>query len=198
MFIKDLVLENFQNLQTGLGITKLHIDFTKQKNPVCIIIGPNGAGKTSLLSYMTPFATVGDLDIRNSTKPIIIGKNGYKKIILVDEEMNEFEIEHFYTPKSDGSFTIKSYIKMNGLELNPNGNVTTFKDLVSEYLDIEISYLKLIRMGDNVKNLISSKSTERKQFSAKLLEEVDWYLKKYKEISQKERDLKAVMTHIVE
>ena len=40
MFIKDLVLENFQNLQTGLGITKLHIDFTKQKNPVCIIIGP--------------------------------------------------------------------------------------------------------------------------------------------------------------
>lgn len=198
MFIKDLVLENFQNLQTGLGITKLHIDFTKQKNPVCIIIGPNGAGKTSLLSYMTPFATVGDLDIRNSTKPIIVGKNGYKKIILVDEEMNEFEIEHFYTPKSDGSFTIKSYIKMNGLELNPNGNVTTFKDLVSEYLDIEMSYLKLIRMGDNVKNLISSKSTERKQFSAKLLEEVDWYLKKYKEISQKERDLKAVMTHIVE
>ena len=198
MFIKDLILENFQNLQTGLGITKLHIDFTKQRNPVCIIIGPNGAGKTSLLSYMTPFATVGDLDIRNATKPIIEGKNGYKKIILVDEEQNEFEIEHFYTPKADKNFTIKSYIKMNGLELNPNGNVTSFKELVAEYLDIEMSYLKLIRMGDNVKNLISCKSTERKQFSAKLLEEVDWYLKKYKEISQKERDLKAVMSHIVD
>ena len=198
MYIKDLVLENFENLQTGLGITKLHIDFTKQRNPVCIIIGPNGAGKTSLLSYMTPFATVGDLDIRNSSKPIIEGKNGYKKIILVDEEKNEFEIEHFYTPKADKSFTIKSYIKMNGMELNPNGNVTSFKALVSEYLDIEMSYLKLIRMGDNVKNLISSKSTERKQFSAKLLEDVDWYLKKYKDITQKERDLNAVMSHIVD
>ena len=134
MFIKDLVLENFQNLQTGLGITKLHIDFTKQKNPVCIIIGPNGVGKTSLLSYMTPFATVGDLDIRNSTKPIIIGKNGYKKIILVDEEMNEFEIEHFYTPKSDDSFTIKSYIKMNGLELNKHIEAFFYLDSFGEYI----------------------------------------------------------------
>ena len=50
MFIKEVTLENFQNLKTGIGVRKLHIDFTKQRNPVCIIIGPNGAGKTSLLS----------------------------------------------------------------------------------------------------------------------------------------------------
>lgn len=197
MFIKEITLENFQNIKTGIGADKLHIDFTTQKNPVCIIIGPNGAGKTSLLSYLTPFATVGDLDIRNATKPIIPHKNGYKKIVLVDDEMNEFLIEHFYTPKSDGSFMVKSYFKMNDMEMNENGNVRSFNDLVYEYLDIELSYLKLIRMGDNVKNLIQAKSAERKQFSAKLLEEVDWYLNKHKMISQEERNLKAIINHII-
>ena len=197
MFIKEVTLENFQNLKTGIGVRKLHIDFTKQRNPVCIIIGPNGAGKTSLLSYLTPFATVGDLDIRNATKPIIPHKDGYKRIVFVDDEMNEYEIEHFYTPKTDGSFTVKSYFKMNDMEMNPNGNVRSFQDLCAEYLDIEIGYMKLIRIGDNVKNLISAKSTERKQFSAKLLEDVDWYLTKYKFASQKERDIKAVITHII-
>lgn len=198
MFIKEITLENFQNLMTGIGKRKLHIDFTKQKNPVCIIIGPNGAGKTSLLSYLTPFASVGDLDIRNSSKPIIPHKNGYKKIVLIDDEMNEFVIEHFYTPKSsDDSFLVKSYFKMNDMEMNPNGNIRSFLDLVWEYLDIEPGYLKLIRIGDNVKNLIQAKSSERKQFSAKLLEEVDWYLHKYKEITQEERNLKAVINHII-
>ena len=69
--------------------------------------------------------------------------------------------------------------------------------MVWEYLDIEPGYLKLIRIGDNVKNLIQAKSSERKQFSAKLLEEVDWYLHKYKEITQEERNLKAVINHII-
>jgi DNA repair exonuclease SbcCD ATPase subunit len=198
MFIREIILENFQNLKTGIGVNKLELDFTKQKNPVCIIIGPNGAGKTSLLSYLTPFATVGDLDIRNATRPIIKGKNGYKKIVLLDDERNEYVIEHFYTPKSDGAFIIKSYFKMNDVELNENGNVTSFKDLVAEHLDIEMSYLKLIRMGDNVKNLITSRGAERKVFATKILEEVDWYLKQYKEASQREKDTKAVIGHIID
>ena len=60
MFIKDLILENFQNLQTGLGITKLHIDFTKQRNPVCIIIGPNGAGKTTIPNFLSSLESNSD------------------------------------------------------------------------------------------------------------------------------------------
>ena len=197
MFIKEITLEKFRNIKTGLNADRLFIDFSTQKNPVCIISGPNGVGKTSLLSYLTPFATLGNLDVRESNKLILENEKGYKKIVLVDDERNLYEIEHFYTP-SDDTFTIKSYFKVNGEELNANGNVSSFKELVAEYLDLEIGYLKLIRMGDNVQNLIKSKATERKTFMGKILDSVDYYLKKHKEISQKERDTKLIITHIVD
>lgn len=199
MFIKEAEFHYFQNFKTGMGIDKLTLDFSERKNPVCIIIGPNGCGKTSLLSYLTPFATMGTLDIRESNKIIIPGKDGYKRIVFVDEEMNEFEIEHFYTYSSTkDTFAIKSYIKMNGVEMNENGNVSSFKELVYEYLDVDMSFLKLIRIGKNVSNLIKAKATERKAFMGKILEDIDWYLKRFKDISTKERDLKVLMAHTID
>lgn len=195
--IEYLELYHFENIFTGLKANKLIIDFSKMTNVVCLLIGRNGRGKTSLLSYMTPFATLGNLDVRDSNKLIIPGKKGYKKIIFKDDESNVYEIEHFYTP-SDDTFTIKSYFKLNGEELNENGNVQSFKRLVADFLDIEMDYLKLIRMGDNVQNLIRAKATERKTFMGKILEDVNIYLKQHKMISQKQRDVKVLLSHITD
>lgn len=197
MFIQRIELENFANIYSGLGFHKLTIDFTTQTNTVCVITGDNGRGKTSLLSYMTPFATLGNLDIRDSSKLIIAKENGYKRIVLVNESGDVFDIKHFYTPSKD-SFTVKSYFEMNGNELNENGNVTSFKKLVADFLGIEMDYLKLIRMGDNISNLIKLKPTERKVFMGKILDDVDIYLKQHKEISQKKREVNAILTHIVD
>lgn len=197
MFIQRIELENFANIYSGLGFHKLTIDFTTQTNTVCVITGDNGRGKTSLLSYMTPFATLGNLDVRDSSKLIIAKENGYKRIVIVNENGDVFDIKHFYTPSKD-SFTVKSYFEMNGTELNENGNVTSFKKLVADFLGIEMDYLKLIRMGDNISNLIKLKPTERKVFMGKILDDVDIYLKQHKEISQKKREVNAILTHIVD
>lgn len=198
MFISYIELENFNNIETGLGAKKLTIDFTKQTNPVCVISGANGKGKTSLLSYLTPFATLGNLDVRDSNKIIIPGKEGHKLIRLIDNDKNVYEIEHFYHPGKDDSFTVKSYFKFNGEELNENGNVTSFKKLVADMLELEMDYLKLIRMGDNISNLIKSKATERKSFMGKILDSVNIYLKQHKELSLKQRDTKTVISHLID
>ena len=192
MFIQRIELENFANIYSGLGFHKLTIDFTTQTNTVCVITGDNGRGKTSLLSYMTPFASLGNLDVRDSNKLIIANEKGYKRIVLVNERGDVFDIKHYYTPSKD-TYTVKSYIEMNGNELNENGNVTSFKKLVADFLGIEMDYLKLIRMGDNITNLIKSKPTERKVFMGKILDEVDLYLKQHKEICQKQREVKAIL-----
>lgn len=197
MRIRSIELENFKNIDTGLHTRHLTIDFSMQKNPMCIIVGDNGKGKTSLLSYLSPFATLGTFDVRDTNKLIISGEKGYKKIIYDDNEGNEYTIEHFYTPLKD-SMSIKSYFQLNGQELNENGNVSSFKRLVSEFLDIEIDYMKLIRIGDNVQNLIRSRATERKVFMGKILDEVDFYLRRYKQMSERERDLKVLISHLTD
>lgn len=198
MFISYIELENFCNFETGLGTRKLTIDFSKQTNPVCIITGDNGKGKTSLLSCMTPFATLGNLDVRDSSKLIIKKEEGHKLIRLVDDHKNLYEIEHFYHPTKEDGHTIKSYFRLNGEELNENGNVTSFKKLVVEHLELEMDYLKLIRMGDNIANLIKSKSTDRKNFMGKLLDSVNIYLKQHKELTLQKRDVTTVMSHLID
>jgi DNA repair exonuclease SbcCD ATPase subunit len=195
--LKEIELVNFANLFTGLGVTRLNIDFTKQTNVVCVIIGKNGRGKTSLLSYMTPFSGLGNIDDRTGVKLIIDGEKGYKRIVFVEDSGTEYEIEHHYLPQKD-TYTTKSYLKVDGKELNENGNVRSFEQLVYELLGIDSDYLRLVRIGDNVSNLIKAKSTERKVFMGKLLEEIDIYLKYYKKKAKQSSELSAVIGHITD
>ena len=181
MYIKKIILENFRNIKSGLKAKRLEIDFSNRENKICLIVGRNGIGKTSILSCLTPFATLGNLDVRNNNPLIIAKKQGYKNIVIIDNERNEIDIQHMYMPNGD-THTVKSYFKMNGKELNPNGNVTSFKELVSEILGIDMDYLKLIRIGSNVTNLIQLKATERKNFMSKMLDGVEVYLKLHKKV----------------
>lgn len=194
MWIKYICLENFKNIKTGLKANRLEIDFSNRENVICLLTGPNGMGKTSLLSCLTPFATLGNLDIRDGNQLIINKKPGYKRIIIMNG-MDEIDIEHFYAVNKD-THSVKSYIKLNGKELNPNGNVTSFKSIVYEVLHIDLDYVRLIRLGDNVANLIKLKTSERKKFMSKMLPSVDDYLKLYTKFSADVRDLKVVMSHI--
>lgn len=191
----ELEFTNFANFYTGLGVRHLQFDFTKMTNLLCVIVGKNGRGKTSLLSYMTPFAGIGNIEARDNNRLILEKEKGYKRVVLEDDDLNIYEIRHFYTPEKD-SHTIKSYITFNGNELNENGNVMSFKAIVNEHLGIEPEYLKLIRIGDNVQNLIKSKDTDRKVFMGKILDEVDAYLKQYKKMAKISTEVKAVIGHL--
>ena len=95
MWIKHIILENFASVKVGMKVNKVEIDFSKRKNKICLLTAPNGTGKTSLLSTFTPFASLGNLDVRDSENLILDGKSGYKEITIIDG-MNEYLIKHFY------------------------------------------------------------------------------------------------------
>jgi DNA repair exonuclease SbcCD ATPase subunit len=194
--IEYLKLTNFANLDTSLKAKTIEIDFKKSKNKIILFTGPNGSGKTSILSCLHPFATNGNLDVRNDNSLILIGKDGYKEIHINDDG-NEYIIKHYYTANKE-THSVKSYIERNGMELNPNGNVTSFKELVKEELDIEMDYLKLTRLGSNVTNFIDLKTTDRKAFMGKILDEVEIYLKYYKKLTNDMREVKSVISHLVD
>ena len=196
MKIEKLILKNFASIQSAMDTNAFSLDLTNTTNKICLLIGKNGSGKTSVLSMLTPFAEVGNLDARKDQPLILAKKEGYKEIHIKDND-NLYVIKHYYTPHEGKSHSIKSYIEKNGVELNVNGNVTSFKEIVKEELQIETEYLKLIRLGSNVIGMLELTETERKTFMSKILHEVDIYLEYYKLISNKLKRVKDIISHTV-
>ena len=191
MKITYLKLKNFVNIKAGMKKTEVEIDFSKSKNKLILLCGPNGSGKTSLLSEMHPFANSGNMDVRGDTNLIIDGKDGYKEIHIEDED-DKYIIKHYYM-FSKKNKSVKSFISKNGVELNENGNVKSFKETVNEYLGIDHELLKLMRLGSNVTSLINMKSTNRKNFASKLFSDIEVYNGFYKKVSEEYRNLRAVL-----
>ncbi len=189
MKIKYALFENFLMLESGLGKHKVELDFSNMPNVINVLVGPMGSGKTTILSHLTPSAYVGTLDERNSDPIIIPDKNGLKKVIFVDGE-TIYEVVHKYNWTKD-HHSVKSYISKNGVELNQNGNQSSFKEIVEEELGFGPDLLRLLRLGPNVANVIDLSIAERKEYVANMISSVDLYLSIYKDMRERTRMISA-------
>ena len=194
MRIIYLKLENFATIYTAMNKKSIEIDFSKCKNNVVLLVGANGSGKTSILSTLHPFAYSGNMDVRNNNTIILDGEDGLKEIHYNHNDDIYVIIHHYKNTKR--GVIVKSFISKNGTELNPNGNVTSFNDTVHRELSIEQDYLKLLRLGSNVTNMIEMKSSERKRFTSDLLSDIDIYNKLYKKINDDSRILKGMIKSV--
>ena len=191
MKITRMKLKNFISVYVTMNRKEIDIDFTKGKNNIILLVGANGSGKTSLLSNMQPFATLGTLDLRNSQDLILDGEDGYK---LIEYELNDhhYKIEHHYLWNNGRRKTL-SYIKLDGKELNPSGLVGSFNDIIKMHFQLDPSFLKMIRLGPNVTDIIKMKTSERKDYIGALLAEVDIYNKYFKVANDESKYLKNVI-----
>ena len=189
MKILSVLFENFIALDTGLNKRKVFIDFSVFKNQIILFVGPMGSGKTTILSHLIPYAQVGTLDERNSDPIIIPGENGLKEIVYDDDGVI-YRIVHKYLWTKD-HHSIKSYIERDGVELNPNGNQSSFKELVEDELGFTADLTRLLRLGPNVANVIELSTIERKEFIAKMQSATEVYLTIYKDMKEKARNLTA-------
>ena len=197
MKILKLILKNFSAIKNAMESYEIELDLSNTVNKICLIIGENGSGKTTLLSLLNPFADVGNLDIRNGNNLILEDKDGYKEIHIKNED-DLYIIKHYYFHHKGKNHSVKSYIEKNGVELNVNGNVTSFKEIVKEELQIEPDYLKLIRLGSNVTSLIDLSTTERKNFMSKIMDDIGVFLDYYKSVNTKLRQLSEMISHTVD
>lgn len=189
--IQRLYLQHFVHIYSGMGKEEVTLDLSKNDKTINIFIGKIGSGKSAILGHLQPFATYGTLDVRNQDDPIMPNVNGLKEIDYIHDN-DIFEIVHVYTwNKHTESHNIKSYIKMNGEELNPNGNSSSFKEMIKIHFGIEQNFLRLLRLGPNVANVINMKATERKSFIASLMTDTDVYLMLHKHLSD---DLRKINT----
>lgn len=200
MRIELLHMKNFAPLFVALDKTEVTLDYRpnyakKPYKTINIFVGQMGSCKTFLLGHHQPFATLGNLDVRNTEDMVLEGKKGLKEIVYRNGD-DLYEITHIYNPGKTGH-SIKSYIKKNGTELNENGNNSTFKEIILTEFGLDQSFLKLFRIGSNVINLPDMSSTERKSFISSMITDTDIYTLLYRKIGEENRAINAQMTILI-
>lgn len=191
--ITRLYLKNNRFIYSGMNKHEIDLDFTKanKNSKVNLLIGEIGSGKTAVLSQLQPFSSIGTLDNRNSIDQTLDELDGCK-IIEYDHDSYHYKIHHDYIwNKNLKSHATKSYIEKDGKELNPNGNSGSFKEIIKVEFGIDQSYLRLLRLGPNVMNLLNLKPVERKKFIASLREDTEVYLMLHKKLNEDFRTLNA-------
>lgn len=193
-----LKLKNYIGIYNGMGLKSIELDFSKKDFKFIIFAGENGSGKSTIQNEIQPFAKGG------SSKPKFIraGKNGYKEIHFQKSDGTIYIIKHYFDPKKEGHST-KSFIAKHvpggvPMELNENGNVTSFNEHVFMELGINIDYLNLIQMGAEMSGIIEMSATKRKDYIGKFISEADAYLKLYKDVNGKVREYKSVIKNITD
>ena len=197
IIVRNLYLEGFAKIHTGMHIDRLYLDFERMPNKTFLFVGNSGSGKSSVLRCIHPFAFnsgAGEESSNNST--IMEGRDG-RKIISYRVNGHIVTCNHIYTSKNK-QFQVKSYISIDGEEKNPSGLVSTFKEEVSRIFYIDESFLKLLSLGNSVQSIVEHTSSERKKLAVKLFSELNIYMTYYKNASERVKELKSVLNNVID
>ena len=161
----------------GMGLEIVDIDFSKCVHNIVLILGGNGSGKSTLLNSLNIFP--------DSSSSFIPNKDAEKYLVLQDE-INIYEIRILSASDlKGGRKTTKAYIKKNGLELNANGNVSSYKEIIFSEFDLDSNYISLSKLSNDDRGLGDKKPAERKKFASSIIENLETYNNIYKILNKK-------------
>jgi len=178
MKITRLKLVNFIGIKHGTGRDEIEIVFENDDQDgkrIVMLTGGNGSGKTTILSQLHPFDE--SFDSRKSL--IIEGTEGLKEIDII-KGADKYEIVHNYITKKKTSF-----IKKNGVEMNENGGVRTFREYIKSEFGLTPDYFEIGKIGSNTQNFIQQTTAQRKTYINKLLPDIGDYESKHKIAKEK-------------
>lgn len=188
----SIYLKNYIGIYNGMGLYEIHIDMTKCKNNIIIIRGDNGSGKSTLMKSLNVFPDPND--------SFIPGLAAFKEIYLGDSE-SIYKLTFIHEVKQNGDReTTKAYIsKAHGpefVELNPNGNVSSYKDIIFNELGLDANFVALSQLSNDDRGLADKKPAERKRFVNSIINSLDVYNNIYKVLSKKSSNLKSMISSV--
>lgn len=168
-------LVGYAGFYTGLGKNELEIDFTKCKNHIVVISGANGCGKSTLLNALSILPDSNDCFMPLTTAS--------KQLQVVNQDV-VYDI--LITHKIDGKANpAKAYIKKNGLELNANGNISSYKEIIFNEFNLDNNFISLTRISGDDRGLADKRPSERKKFVANITSSLEVYNDINKKLSKK-------------
>lgn len=193
MFLEKVRLEAYAGLKRGSDLDYIEIDFTKQKHKICFIIGKNKGGKSTLQSALHP--------LPDSNSCFIDGIQGRKwmRYRLNDGSIVELDINHPVNNKGERGQTKASFHKgINGqlIELNPNGNIGSYKDLLEVYFGLDANFEALSRLSTEDRGIVDKSPAERKKLAANILDNLEVFNNIGKAMSKRVTTLKSMINSI--
>ena len=191
MHYKWIELYGYAGIYNGMGLMQMKIDFTKCKTNKVIIRGSNGSGKSTLINAINPNPDSNDKFMPNS--------EARKNICLVDNG-TEYVIRYIHPITNSGRGTTKGYIAktINGqlVELNPNGNISSCKDILYEEFNLDSNFISLSRLSSEDRGLVDNKPAERKKLINSIISILDTYNGIYKNLSKKSSTFKQMINSL--
>ena len=178
--IERIKLVNFIGIYLGTGLTELEINRKNSANNIILILGENGSGKSSLINELTPLP-LEHLGARNSSR-ILPDKVGTKELDLRVDGYILYKIKIVYTPNRSTKCYIVKEIDGKEIDLNPNGNVESYLDVLENELHMNKNYTNvgfLCGNGKN-KNFVGMKPAERNNYISEWMPEIAEFLDAYK------------------
>lgn len=169
---------NYIGFYLGMDLNIVEIDFTKCKTNLILIVGKNGSGKSTLENHLNPFP-----DFSGS---FIEGKTAEKYLSLVDISGDRFDIHLISEVDSKGTRkTTKGFIQKNGIELNPNGNISSYKEILFSEFELDSNYNSLSMLSSIDRGMGDKTPSERKKFISSIMENLEVYNNIYKTLNKK-------------
>ena len=193
MRVLRLYLKNYANIYNALGRTEINVDFSKCRNRICTFRSENGSGKSSILNEINPFF---------SNSNVFMYDTEIKKVIdfgLDDGTIVSITYTGWRSKDIKGKPT-RCYIKRiypdKKVELNPNGNITSGRDIIFNLFDLNDDYLALSSISANKKGIGSMTPSERKRFVSVIISSISPFIEYHKLFSSKSTVLKSMINSI--
>lgn len=175
-----------------MGLYDIHIDLTKCKNRTVIIRGDNGSGKSTLSKAMSLFPDPND--------SFIPGLPARKEIVLVDG-LTLYKLVFVHGIKQNGDReTTKAYITKTfnntAVELNQNGNVTSYKEILYSELGLDANFAALSQLSNDDRGLADKKPAERKRFVNSIIASLETYNNIYKTLTKRSSNFKSMINAV--
>lgn len=176
-------LVGYIGIYNGMGKENIELDLSNSKNKTTIISGANGTGKSTIIKAINL--------LPDSNNNFIPGKDAMKFLKLTDGT-NIYEITFSHPVDKNGNRCItKVSLVKNGVELNPNGNVSSYKDIIFNELDIDGNFLALSKISSDNRGLADKTPAERKKIMSSLIGSLETYNEIYKNLNKKSNVFKS-------
>lgn len=190
---------NVIGFMSGLGRKRFEIDLHDfYDKEVILCVGGNATGKSTFLSLVhpVPYPTNG------KRKFIIKGKEGLLVRIYEALDGTTITTKCVYKPKRDEGHTVSCYFELKkpdeeeGIELNPNGNVTSYEELLYQYFGINKDFITYATFNNEVASIVQMTDTERKNSISTLVPNTKRFEVGYNIVNEKYKNLRNLIRNL--